>query len=306
MPLSVDFPRTNSAAAGPAFMIWPGARIGGIHVPYPKAHYYVLLVIAVTIAGFWQSYFSTFTQGPWQFHAHAVAASVWITLVATQSWTAHRRQFAWHGLAGKASLLLFPFLIGGLSAIIDLTGKGYVAGDGASRVMFGGAFLIGLMVAIAAYVTLYYRALRYRRKVWQHSGYMLATPLILWESPFSRVLIEVVPGLGIAGPQDLPHILHSIEWANLTALLFCLIVRWRVGTRADPFVVAAVFIAAQMFAMGQLGDLSIVLAALASIGNLPSAVVVGAGFTIGALTSWAGWQAGKRPPVPAVEAAQPA
>lgn len=275
-------------------------------MPYPRAHLYVLLVMAVTVAGFWESYFSTFTEGPWQFHAHGVAASLWVILVATQSWTAHRRQFAWHAATGKASLFLFPFLIGGLAAIIDLTAKGYVAGDGATRTLFGGSFLLGLVLAIAAYVTLYYRALRYRRNVWLHSGYMLSTPLILWESPFSRLMILFVPGLGIAGPEDFPHILQSILWAMATALAFGLIVRWRVGKRAHPFLVAGFFIVAQMVAMGLLGDLAIVRASLAFIGHLPSAAVVALGFTTGALTSWAGWNAGRRPPVPVTGATQPA
>ena len=275
-------------------------------MPYPRAHYYVLLVIGVTIAGFWESYFSTFTEGPWQFHAHGIGASIWIALVATQSWTAHRRQFAWHASAGKASLILFPFLIGGLAAIIDLTGKGYVSGEGATRALFGGSFLVGLLLAIAAYVTLYYRALKHRRKVWLHSGYMLATPLILWESPFSRLLIEYVPGLGIAGPQDFHHILQAILWGMASAVAFCLFVRWRVGERGQPFTVAALFIAAQMVAMGQMGDLAIVRSTLAFIGHLPSAAVIAAGFAAGALTSWAGWNAGKRPPVPVATAAQPA
>ena len=274
-------------------------------MPYPRAHFYVLLVIAVTVAGFWPSYFSTFTQGPWQFHAHGVAASIWVVLVATQSWTAQHRQFAWHATAGKASLLLFPFLIAGLAAIIDLTAKHYVAGDGPVRILFGGTFLFGLVLAIAAYVLLYYRALKYRRKVWLHSGYMLATPLILWESPFSRVMNGFVPGLGIAGPQDFPHILHSIEWAMATSVVFALVVRWRVGERAQPFLVAACFIVAQMIAMGQLGDLAIVRSGLSFIGNLPSAAVVAAGFATGALTSWAGWNAGKRPPVPVTGAEVP-
>lgn len=275
-------------------------------MPYPRAHWYVLLVIAVTIAGFWESYFSTFTAGPWQFHAHAMGASLWVMLVATQSWTAHRRQFAWHAAAGKASLLLFPFLVGGLAAIIDLTAKGYVAGEGATRALFGGSFLVGLLLAIAAYVALYYHALKYRRKVWLHSGYMLATPLILWESPFSRLMITFVPGLGVAGPQDFPHILEAIIWAMATALAFCLFMRWRFGARAQPFLVASLFIAAQMVAMGQLGDLTIVRSTLAFIGHLPSGLVVAAGFATGALTSWAGWNAGKRPPVPIAAMAQPA
>ena len=275
-------------------------------MPYPRAHLYVLLVIAVTVAGFWESYFSTFTQGPWQFHAHGMGASIWVLLVATQSWTAHRRQFVWHAAAGKASLVLFPFLIGGLAAIIDLTAKGYVAGEGATRALFGGSFLLGLLLAIAAYVTLFYRALKHRRKVWLHAGYMLATPLILWESPFSRLMIEFVPGLAVAGPQDFPRILQSIIWAMATALAFCLIVRWRVGERARPFAVAAFFIAAQMVAMGQMGDFAVVRSALTLIGHLPSAAVVASGFVIGALTSWAGWTAGKRPPVPIAAVTQPA
>lgn len=264
-------------------------------MPYPRAHFYVLLVIAVTIAGFWESYFSTFGEGPWQFHAHGIAASIWVLLVATQSWTAHRRQFAWHAAAGKASLLLFPFLIGGLAAIIDLTAKGYVAGEGATRTLLGGSFLLGLLVAVAAYLLLYYRALKYRRKVWLHAGYMLATPLILWESPFSRLLIGFVPGLGIAGPEDFGNIIASILWANGTALAFCLIVRWRVGERANPFLVAACFIAAQMVVMSLLGDLAIVRSSLGLLGQVPSALVVATGFLAGALISWAGWQAGKRP-----------
>jgi hypothetical protein len=34
---------------------------------------------------------------------------------------------------------------------------------------------------------------------------------------------------------------------------------------------------------------------LVVIGNVPSATVVLTGFAIGAATSWAGWQVGKRP-----------
>lgn len=281
----------------------PGGDRGEI-MPYPRAHYYVLLCMAVTLAGFWPSYFSSWTISPWQFHAHGIAASLWVTMVFAQSWTVHHRQIALHRAIGKASLFLFPFLIGGLTAIIDLTGKGFVAANDPVRTMYGGTFLIGLATAILAYVILYYRALRDRRTLWLHAGYLLATPLILWESPFSRVLNMTVPSLAIAGPADFPHILQSIEWAMGTALLFCLAVRWRVGERAHPFAVAGALIAAEMIAMGFLGDLAVLRAVLTLIGNVPSATVVATGFAIGALTSWAGWQAGKaHAPVRTVQAA---
>jgi hypothetical protein len=273
-------------------------------MPYPRAHYYVLGVMAVTVAGFWPSYFGPFLDVPWQFHAHGVAASVWVLMVAAQSWTVRHKHLPLHRAVGKSSLMLFPFLIAGLAAIIDLTAKSYVAGV-ESRLVLGGSFLLGLALAVAAYVVLYYRALKYRRRVWLHSGYMLATPVILWESPFSR-LIEKLPPLNVTGPQDFPLVIHSIVWAMASALAFCLFMRWRFGERAHPFLVAGIFVAAQMVAMGQLGDLAVVHSALAAIGYMPSAAVIILGFALGAATSWAGWQAGKRPAVPIAGTAQPA
>ena len=117
-------------------------------MPYPRAHYYVLVVIAVIVAGFWPSYFAPWGTVPWQFHAHGVAASLWVIMVFGQSWTAHHRQLVLHRAIGRTSLFLFPFLIGGLAAIIDVTAKGFVAADSPVRIGFGAQFLIGLALAI--------------------------------------------------------------------------------------------------------------------------------------------------------------
>ena len=271
-------------------------------MPYKNAPYYILAVIAVTIAGFWQSYFAPFLDVPWQFHAHGVAASIWVLMVLFQSWAVHKEQLPLHRAVGKSSLLLFPFLIGGLAAIIDLTGKGFVAGEGASRVAMGGQFLIGLVLAIAAYVLLYYRALRYRRKVWMHAGYMLATPLILFESPFSRVIGTWVPGLQVQGPTDFSGILTTIEVGMAAELAIIAVLWWRLRDKATPFLVAGGFIVAQMLTMGLMSDNAVLEGLLVVIGNTPSALVVLTGFAIGAGTSWMGWQAGKRPIVPAAAA----
>jgi hypothetical protein len=274
-------------------------------VPYKHAPYYIVVVIAVTIAGFWPSYFSKGADVPWQFHAHGIAASIWVLMVLAQSISVHKTQLPLHRAVGKSSLLLFPFLIGGLAAIIDLTGKGFVAGD-YIRTTFGGEFLIGLGLAVAAYVVLYYQALKYRRKVWQHSGYMLATPLILFESPFSRIIGNWIPALQYRGPQDNHVFMDSILWAMAAELAVIAVLWWRFREKANPFLVAALFIVAQMLTMGLMSDNAVLESLLVAIGNAPSAAVVLTGFAIGAATSWAGWQAGKRPAVPAAGAAQAA
>jgi len=267
-------------------------------MPYPRAHYYVLIVLAVIAAGFWPSYFSVWGNVPWQFHAHGVVASIWVCMVVAQSWTAqHRTQLPVHRAIGTASLFLFPFLIAGLFAIIDITGKRYVANDPV-RMVLGGSFLTGVALGAAAYVTVFYRALKYRRQVWVHAGYMLTTPLILFESPFSRVLNGFVPPFIIHGMADLNLVLPSILWSMAIELAVIAAIWFKYRDKATPFLVAGGFIAAQMVAMGLFGDAAALKPILVAIGNAPSGAVWLTGFAIGALTSWAGWQAGKRPTVP--------
>jgi hypothetical protein len=274
-------------------------------MPYPRAFYYMLGVIAVILIGFWPSYFAAGTAVPWQFHAHGMAASLWVLTVTAQSWTAHRKaQLPLHRAIGMASLFLFPFLIAGLAAIISLQSKNWIAGDPV-HLLYGPGFLVGTMVAMAAYVTVYFRALKYRRKVWVHAGYMLSTPLILFESPFSRAASFVFPPFHVNGPAEFPKIMASIEWSMAIELAIIALIWWNVRERAKPFLVTAGFIVVEMLAMGLASEFEALKRFDTFLGHVPSATIVLTGFAIGAMTSWAGWNAGKRPTVP-IAAAQPA
>ncbi len=275
-------------------------------MPYPRAPYYMLGVIAIIMVGFWPSYFSIAPKVPWQFHAHGMAASLWVLTVTAQSWTAqHKNQLQLHRAVGKASLFLFPFLIGGLAAIIDRQARNYVEGD-PLHLLYGPGFMIGTMIAMAAYVTVYFRALKFRRKVWVHAGYMLSTPLILFESPFSRAASFVVPAFKVHGPADFPHVMASIEWSMALELVIIGAIWLRVGDRARPFLVTAGFIVVEMLAMGFASDIAALKQLDMYIGHLPDATIVLTGFGIGAATSWLGWQAGKRKVAPMAVEAVPA
>lgn len=274
-------------------------------MPYSQARYLMLVVIGVLIVGFWPSYFTVATNVPWQFHAHGVAASLWVLTVTAQSWTAHsKRQLALHRAVGKASLFLFPFLIGGLAAIISRQGEDFVANDPVN-LLYGPGFMIGTMVAMAAYVTVYYRALKYRRKVWVHAGYMLSTPLILFESPLSRIMGLYIPRFEVHGPADYPHIMQTILWSCAIELIIIAFIWWRVRDRAKPFLVTGALIVVEMLALAFASDFPVLKRFDIFIGHTPGAPIWLIGFVIGALTSWAGWEAGKSRAVP-VAAAQPA
>lgn len=273
-------------------------------MPYRTAPYWLLLTIAVIAVGFWPSYFSVVGASPWQFHAHGVAATLWVLMVLAQSVLVHKHQLPLHRAIGKASLVLFPFLIGGLFGIIDYTGKHFVSGEpDPVRAMLGGSFAAGMAVAAAAYVTVFYRALKHRRKVWLHAGYMLSTPLILFESPFSRVLGMFVPAFMVTGPGTFDRILPSILWSMALELAFIAAIWWRYRDKASPFLVTGGFIVAQMVVMGLAPRWHGIDQLLVLIGHTPSALVVLTGMAIGAAASWLGWQAGKAPQAAAREAA---
>jgi hypothetical protein len=275
-------------------------------MPYPRAPYYMLGVIAVILIGFWPTYFAVAHTAAWQFHAHGIAASLWVLTVTAQTWTAqHKNQLQLHRTLGRASLFLFPFLIAGLAAIINRQSLDFIGGDPVN-LLYGPGFMIGTMVAMAAYVTVYFRALKYRRKVWVHAGYMLSTPLILFESPFSRAASFVVPAFKVDGPADFPHIMASIQWSCALELVIIAVIWWRVGERARPFLVTAAFIVVEMLAMGLGSHVEALQQLDTFIAHLPAATIVLTGFAIGTATSWFGWQAGKRPTVPIGAAAVPA
>ena len=126
----------------------------------------------------------------------------------------------------------------------------------------------------------------------------VATPLILFESPLSRVFGAWMPGLTIRGPQDFDRIIPTIEWAMAVELAVIAAIWLRYREKASPFLVAATFIVGQMLTMGFLQHNPLLESLLVAIGNAPSAVMVLGGFALGAATSWAGWQAGKRPVAP--------
>ena len=274
-------------------------------MPYKNARYFMLAVIGGLIVGFWPSYFTVAGKVPWQFHAHGVAASLWVLTVTAQTWTAHsKRQIELHRAIGKASLLLFPFLTGGLAAIISRQGQDFVANDPVN-LAYGPGFMLGTMVALASYVIVYYRALKYRRKVWVHAGYMLSTPLILFESPFSRIMGLYIPRFEVHGPADYPRIMETILWSCAIELLIIGFIWWRVRDRAKPFLVTGGLIIVEMAALAFANDFPALRRLDIFIGHTPGPPIWFIGFMIGALTSWAGWEAGRRPTVP-VAVAQPA
>lgn len=275
-------------------------------MPYRYGHYFVGFVLLVILAGFWASYFSLIGSVPSAFHVHAFTATAWLLLLIVQHVSIHRRWNAFHRQIGKASFVLFPLLMLGFAMIINVSAARYAAQESPGIMVLGPSFGIGMAIAIAAYLTLYYQALKNRRSVKLHAGYMLATPLILFESPFSRLMEAAFPWMNFIGSEGPRAVLDTIAISDGIAIAFAMSLYFMDRKHGAPWLVASAFMGLQAVVMWFAPGIAGLDALFGAYAALPPGLTLAAALGAGALAAWLGWRAGARPKSEVQMAASPA
>jgi uncharacterized membrane protein YozB (DUF420 family) len=263
-------------------------------MPYRHAHWYLLLLFPLTGLAFWPNYFSKFAASPNAFHVHGITASLWILLLAVQSWTIHSRRNAFHRGAGLASLALFPFfLVGGLLVLQTMAEKVAARSDPFYNV-FGAR--LGTMDALSsiALPCLFYLAIRLRRKVHLHARYMLAPALFLLGPILSR-LMPALPPLAVTGPETFYRFAYGLHIANGIAAAVAAFLYVRAPKHGRPFLIVGGLIVLQSLLFETLGRVQSWETLYSDLTRVPTALVVSLGLAAGILAGAAGWVAGQPP-----------
>jgi hypothetical protein len=265
-------------------------------MPYRHAHYFVGAVLLVIFGGFWASYFSV-VNGPMPlaFHVHAITSMTWLLLLIAQHVAIHRRANALHKQMGKASFVLFPLLMLGFVMIINVSAERYAAQESPFIIHNGPAFGIALLVALAAYCTLFYQALKNRRNVKLHAGYMLATPLILFESPFSRLMDQYIPWLNIIRTEGPHQVLSSIAFSDGLMIAFAMTLYLMDRKHGAPWLIASAFMVIQAVLVWFAPSIPGLATMFGAYATLPPSLGIIAGLAAGAAAGWFGWKAGSPP-----------
>jgi hypothetical protein len=266
-------------------------------MPYRHAHWYLLLLFPLTGLAFWPGYFGKLAASPYAFHVHGVTASLWILLLAFQSWSIHRRRNALHRSAGLGSLALFPLFIAGGLLVIQTMAVKFAAGSDPFYAMFGARLGAVDAVSSAAIPCFFYMALKERRKVHLHARYMLAPVLFLLPPILSR-LMPALPPLAIAGPADFHHFGYGLHIADALAVAIAAILYWRAPKWGRPFLLVGGLLVVQSLVFETLGRTAGWERLYAAIGTLPAAMVATLGLAMGAAAAWAGWAVGRTPARP--------
>ena len=272
-------------------------------MPYRHAHYFVGFVLFVIVVGFWASYFSIAGGVPLAFHVHAVSSMTWLGLLIAQHMSIHRRANELHKQMGLASFVLFPFLILGFVMIINVTAERFTVQPSDFALYIAPAFGVAMAIAIAAYLTLFYLALKHRRNVKLHAGYMLATPLILFESPFGRFMDTLFPAWNIIGSEGPHAILDGIILSDAIAIIFAMTLYFMNRKHGAPWLIASAFMALQAVVTWFAPSIPVLRSAFGAYAAIPPAVTLALGILAGGVVVMLGWEAGKAPPK---RAAQPA
>lgn len=274
-------------------------------MPYSHAQYFVGFVLAVIIVGFWDSYFVPIAEVPTAFHVHAFTAIAWVALLLFQDWAIRSRRRGLHKIGGMLSLFLFPFLIVGFVMIINVSAAAYAANESPTARFLAPSFGLSMLFAIIAYLVLYYQALRNRKNVRLHAGYMLTTPLVLFESPFSRIVLSHLPFLIFTNSDFPQRVLDSIVICMSMAIAFALVMYFRDRKSGVPFLVAAGLMFLQAVSIYVGTKIQWVRDGFEAYAAVPDALTLLAGFLLGAAISWFGWRSIDRRTLPAKPALAP-
>jgi hypothetical protein len=263
-------------------------------MPYRHAHWYLLALFPLVGLAFWPTYFAIFSISPAALHAHAAVGTLWIAILAGQSWLIHHGQRDIHRQTGVASLTIFPLFVAASAAVVVLMAQEFVSRSSPVSVTYGPRLGLGSAGLVIGFAYCYWQGLRQRRKVHPHSRYMLATVLFLLSPIFVR-LFRYVPFLAIQGPQDFWKLALNIQLANILVAAIAFILAWRAGKRGRPFAEAGAVVLVNDILLQTVGVMPPWQRIFADLASVPLASAAFAAGVAGVIIAYSGWLAGKRP-----------
>lgn len=264
-------------------------------MPYAKTHYYMLLLLAVTVLAFWPSYFGILPQAPLGHHLHGITGTLWVLLIAAQSYSVQSRKFRLHRLMGKAVFVLAPVLIGSFALVTWLGAIKSVA-DHPFYVQAGHALLTGDALLTLATPLIVYLALRHRRNRFEHGALMISTVFALLPPILARVMNNYVPGLEIEGLDTLYRFESALYISIALTIAIAMYLYFRNRAHGWPWLLGAGITALLWVLYETLGQTSVWESAVQMIAAMPPVTVFIVGLALGVAGCVAGWLYPKQAP----------
>ncbi|TLU61821.1 cytochrome d ubiquinol oxidase subunit II [Thalassotalea litorea] len=261
-------------------------------MPYTKAHYYLLGLIPLILIAFAPNYFLVIDKAPLAHHLHSVSSSMWLFLLITQSWLAANKNFSFHKKLGLLVFLVAPFMTGAFAMV---THQGAVkTAEGSAFYQEVGTALLVVDVALTFLTPfLVYQALKHRRTVELHSGYMFATMLGLLGPIIARVFVAFIPGFAITSVETLYRFNYSLMLSIAVTLLIAAWLYLRNRKYGRPWLLSGAVISLSYAGFITFGKSDSWTNMMLEFATFPSWISFAFGGGIGVVACICGWQSGK-------------
>ncbi len=257
-------------------------------MPYPRAWLWVGLLLILTVPAFWPAYLGKLGEVSWQLHVHGITAGLWVVLVMVQSWSIHHGHRALHRTAGMSSMILTPLFVAG-ACLVTAT---MAVKPGPFGELYGTRLGLLDVLTIFAFPAFVYMALRHRRSVGLHAGWMLATIFPLINPTIARLFPAFVPGLTIRSIEELPRFAGSVHLAQAIAVGIALFLYLRNRRHGTPMLAVLGFLALQWILFVTIAKSAWWNGINLQIGAMSPAVLMAFGISLGAVAVVAGWMSG--------------
>ena len=257
-------------------------------MPYSKAHYYLLALLAITIIAFWPSYFGQLQKAPMAHHLHGITATLWIVLLAIQNWLIHNNRKALHKSLGKIMFVLVPLMIASF-ALVTWLGAQKTVGGHPFYLQFGQALITADAMLVLTTPLQIYLALLYRKKVHLHSALMLSTLVGLLPPVLSRLFVNLIPSWNITGLETMYRFGYGLHSALIFTIVLAFVLYLVYRRQGWPWLLAVIIAILMYFLYLTLGQSAVWSQWVKLMAEINPIVVFIFGLLMGALACLLGW-----------------
>lgn len=202
--------------------------------PFGGAITVALIAIAVTLIGFWRTFFAILADVDFPHMVHGASSTGWLVLVLVQAGLIRSRQYRWHRILGWSSLLLFTLLLVSSWHMLALmlSGKSGVPFD------FAKLFALSDVTAVPLMILAYGVAIVLRKDRHVHSRLISVTLLAGLLPAIARMFNLIWPG-----PEGLIFAMHPSYIFVLAILAAAIFADWKKDRLRWPFPLAFVWFA---------------------------------------------------------------
>lgn len=204
--------------------------------------------IAVTLLGFWRTFFSRLGDVDAAHMLHGATSTGWLVLVLVQAALIGSRQFKWHRALGWSSLVLFAVLIATSCHMLVLM----LSATGGMPIPFETAKIFGYsdVTALPLLIGVYASAIVLRRDRHVHSRLISITLLAGLLPALARAFFGILVMMGVAGATGIEQVtegltlaMHPTYISVLLVLAIAILVDWKKDRLRWPFPFAFAWVA---------------------------------------------------------------